>query len=201
MTKTTTWMGQPTHQQVFPIMIAEGRRAISMSHAVNEHRDLRFPMETLWAIEREAHVMSSGTDEDKDGGIHPPSSPITFVGRRRHARGQRRVWTPLPHYPGLCQTLNPMPYPPQVNFPPPPIMTPIPIGVPPPPYPLPPPPIAALMMLAPPVTQAIAPAVQANVASITIPTPAPVANPSRPKLLPQQYRPMWLASPSQHQLL
>ena len=25
MTKTTTWMGQPTHQQVFPIMIAEGR--------------------------------------------------------------------------------------------------------------------------------------------------------------------------------
>ena len=25
MMKTTTWMGQPTHQQVFPIMIAEGR--------------------------------------------------------------------------------------------------------------------------------------------------------------------------------
>ena len=25
MTKTTTWMGQPAHQQVFPIMIAEGR--------------------------------------------------------------------------------------------------------------------------------------------------------------------------------
>ena len=37
MTKTTTWMGQPTHQQVFPITIAEGRRAISMSHAANEH--------------------------------------------------------------------------------------------------------------------------------------------------------------------
>ena len=25
MTKTTTWMEQPAHQQVFPIMIAEGR--------------------------------------------------------------------------------------------------------------------------------------------------------------------------------
>ena len=24
MTKTTTWMGQPVHQQVFPITIAEG---------------------------------------------------------------------------------------------------------------------------------------------------------------------------------
>ena len=25
MTKTTTWMGQPVHQQVFPITIAEGQ--------------------------------------------------------------------------------------------------------------------------------------------------------------------------------
>ena len=25
MMKTTTWMGQPAHQQVFPIMIVEGR--------------------------------------------------------------------------------------------------------------------------------------------------------------------------------
>ena len=47
MTKTTTWTGQPTHQMVFPITIAEGRHAISMSHAVNEHRDLQFPTETL----------------------------------------------------------------------------------------------------------------------------------------------------------
>ena len=105
-----------------------------------------------------------------------PSLTITFVGRRRHTRGRCRVWTPLPHYPGLSQTLNPMPYPPQVNFPPPPIMTPIPIGVPPPPYSLPLPPILALLMPAPPVTQAVAPAVQANMASITIPTPAPVVN-------------------------
>ena len=47
MTKTTTWTGQPAHQMVFPIMIAEGRRAISMSRVVNEHRDLQFPTETL----------------------------------------------------------------------------------------------------------------------------------------------------------
>ena len=83
---------------------------------------------------------------------------------------------PLPHFLGLSQTLNPMSYPPQVNFPPPPIMTPIPIGVPPPPYSLPPPPIAALLVPAPLAIQAIAPAVQPNVASITIPTPAPVVN-------------------------
>ena len=36
MMKTTTWMGQSAHQQVFPIMIAEGRQVISMSHAVSE---------------------------------------------------------------------------------------------------------------------------------------------------------------------
>ena len=47
MMKTTTWTGQPAHQQVFPIMIAEGRQVISMSHAVSEHRDLQSPMETL----------------------------------------------------------------------------------------------------------------------------------------------------------
>ena len=121
--------------------------------------------------------MSSGTDEDKDGGTRVSSLTITFMGRRRCTRGQCRVWMPLPHYPGLSQIPNPMPYPPQVNFPPPPIMTPIPIGVPPPPYSLPPPPILAPLMPAPPVTQAIAPMVQANVASVTIPTPAPVANP------------------------
>ena len=37
MMKTTTWIGQPTHQQVFPITIVEGRQAISMSHTVSEH--------------------------------------------------------------------------------------------------------------------------------------------------------------------
>ena len=37
MTRTTTWMGQPTHQMVFPIIIAEGMHAISMSCTVNEH--------------------------------------------------------------------------------------------------------------------------------------------------------------------
>ena len=177
MTKTTTWMGQPAHQMVFPITIAEGRRAISMSHVVNEHRDLQFPMETLRAIEREAHVTSSGTDEDEYGETCVPSPTVTFVSRRRHARGRCRVWTPLPQYLGLSQMANPIPYPPQVNFPPPPIMTPIPMGVPHPPYPLPPPPIPAPLMPAPPVTQAVAPVAQASVAGITIQMPTPVVNP------------------------
>ena len=97
-------------------------------------------METLRAIEREAQITSSWTDVDEDGGTHP-SSPVTFMGRRRRARGQCRVWMPLPHFPGLSHILNPIQYPPQLNFPPPPLMTPIPIGVPPSPYSLPPPPI------------------------------------------------------------
>ena len=124
--------------------------------------------------------MSSGTDEDKYGGSHAPSLTITFISRRRHARGRCRVWMPLPQYPGLSQMVNPIPYPPQVNFPPPPIMTPIPMGVLPPPYPLPPPPIPAPLMPAPLVTQAVAPVAQASMASITIPTPAPVVNPVAP---------------------
>ena len=155
-----------------------------MSCIVNEHQDLQFPMETLWVIEREAHVTSSGTDEDKYGGTHTSSPTITFMGRRRCARGRCRVWMPLPHYPGLSQILNPMPYPPQVNFPPPPIMTPILIAVPPPPYSLPPPPILAPLMPAPPVTQAVAPVAQASMASITIPTPTPVVNPVAPATAP-----------------
>ena len=121
--------------------------------------------------------MSSGTDEDEYRGSRAPSLTITFVSRRRRARGRCRIWTPLPQYPGLSQMTNPIPYTPQVNFPPPPIMTPFLAGVPPPPYPLPPPPIPALLMPAPLVTQAVAPVAQASMASVTIPTPAPVANP------------------------
>ena len=76
--------------------------------------------------------MSSWTDEDEDGGIHPSSLSVTFVGRRRHSQGQHRVWRPLPHVPGIGHGMNPIPYPPQLNFPPPPMMAPIPLGVPPP---------------------------------------------------------------------
>ena len=94
--------------------------------------------------------MSSGTDEDEYRGARVPSPTVTSIGRRRRARGQRRVWMPLPQYPGLSQMADPMPYPQQVSFPPPPIMTPIPMGVPPPPYPLPPPPIPAPLTPAPP---------------------------------------------------
>ena len=84
MMKNTIWTGQPIHQMVFPITIAKGRRAISMSRAVHEHRDLPFPMETIWAIKREAHVTSSGTDEDEFGG---GPCPITdrYVRRQEEA--------------------------------------------------------------------------------------------------------------------
>ena len=40
--------------------------------------------------------MSSWTDEDEDGGTCPSSPSIMFMGRRRRARGQCRVWMPLP---------------------------------------------------------------------------------------------------------
>ena len=36
MTKTITWMGQPMHQQVFPITIVEGQQAILMSHTISK---------------------------------------------------------------------------------------------------------------------------------------------------------------------
>ena len=39
MTKTTTWLGQPAHQQVFPITIAESWHTISLSHEMREHQD------------------------------------------------------------------------------------------------------------------------------------------------------------------
>ena len=124
--------------------------------------------------------MSSWTDEDDDGGTHPPSPFMIFAGRRRCSRGQRRVWMPLPHFPGVIHTLNPIQYPPQLNFPPPPLMTPILIGVPPPPYSLPPPPITAPLAPAPLATQAVAPPVQANMASTPILTAPPAANPVAP---------------------
>ena len=177
MTKTTTWTGQPAHQMVFPITIAEGRRAISMARAVNEHRDLQLPTETLRVIKRDAHVTSSGTDEDEYGATRVPSPTVTFVSRRRRTRGRRSVWTPLPQYPGLNQMANPIPYTPQVNFPPPPIMNPIPMGVPPPPYHLPPPPIPAPLAPAPPAAPAVAPVAQVSVTGTTVPTPAPTAAP------------------------
>ena len=151
-----------------------------MSRAVNEHQNLQFPTETLRAIKRDAHVTSSGTDEDEYGGTRVPSPTVTFVSQRRHARGRCRVWMPLPQYPGLSQMANPIPYPPQVNFRPPPIMNPIPMGVPPPPYPLLPPPIPAPVVPAPPVAQAVAPVTQVSMAGTTIPAPAPIANPVLP---------------------
>ena len=180
MTKTTTWMGQPAHQQVFPITIAEGRWVISMSRAVSEHQDHQFPTETIWRTDGGAQVMSSWTDEDEDGGTCPSSPSVTFVGRRRCSWGWHRIWTPLPHFPGLSHSMNPIQYPPQLNFPPPPLMTPIPLGVPPPPYSLPPPPITALLAPAPLAMQAVAPPVQANVVNAPIPITQPVVNPVAP---------------------
>ena len=112
MMKTTTWMGQPAHQMVFPIMIAEGRQAISMSRAVNEHRDLQFPTETLWAIKREAHVMSSRTNEDEYGGSHVPSLTVTFIGRRRHARGHMQGMDAFAPIPGVKSNGEPYAIPP-----------------------------------------------------------------------------------------
>ena len=91
---------------------------------------------------------------------------------------------PLPHLPGLGHGMNPVPYPPQLNFPPPPIMAPIPLEVPPPPYSLPPPPIAAPLAPAPPAMQAVATPVQANVVNTPVPTTQPIANPATPTTAP-----------------
>ena len=88
--------------------------------------------------------MSSWTDEDEDRDTRASSPTLLSTGgRRRCSHGQHRAWMPLPHFSGLGHSMNPIPYPPQLNFPPPPIMAPIPLGVPPPPYPMLPPPVAA----------------------------------------------------------
>ena len=99
MTKTITWMGQPTHQQVFPITIAEGWWAISMFHMISKHWDCQFPMETIWSTDGEAQPPSSWTDEDNNEGTHALSPSVMFIGRRRFSWGWHRVWMPLPHVP------------------------------------------------------------------------------------------------------
>ena len=50
MTKTTTWVGQSAHQQVFPITIAEAWHTISMSHGMSEHWDRKGLTETEWQL-------------------------------------------------------------------------------------------------------------------------------------------------------
>ena len=85
------------------------------------------------------------------------------------------MWMPLPHFPGLGHNMNPIPNPPQLNFPPLPIMAPIPLGVPPPPYPAPPLPAATPLVPALAVMQAAAPQVQANVVNIPMPATQPIA--------------------------
>ena len=128
--------------------------------------------------------MSSWTEEDEDGGTRPSSPSVPFIGRRRCSQDQHRVWTPLPHLPGLGHGMNPIPYPPQLNFPPPPIMAPIPLGVPPPPYSLLPPPIAIPLAPVPPAMQAVAAQVQANVVNVPVPIAPPIANPAAPITAP-----------------
>ena len=122
MMKTTTWLGQPMHQQVFPITIAEGWWAILMSHRMSEHWNHQFPTEMVHRTDQEAEPMSSWTDEDEDRDTHA-SSPtlVLLVGRRRrHSWGQHQVWMPSPHFPGLGHNMDPIPYPPLMDFPPPP---------------------------------------------------------------------------------
>ena len=85
MAKTTAWMGQPAHQQVFPITIVEGRQVISMSCAISECQDCQFPMGTIQRTDGKAQVMSSWTDEDEDGGTHPSSPSMMFIGRMRRS--------------------------------------------------------------------------------------------------------------------
>ena len=129
--------------------------------------------------------MSSGTDKDEDRGTHASSPSVSFIGRRRRrSRGQHRVWMPLPHFPGLGHSMNPIQYPPQLNFPPPPIVAPIPLGVPPPPYSLPPLPIVTPLASVPSTMWAIAPQAQANVVNVPVPIAQPTVNPAAPAMAP-----------------
>ena len=123
--------------------------------------------------------MSSRTDEDEDGGTHLPSLTVTFVGRRC-PRGSMQGMDTFAPLPGVKSNPEPYAIPSTSKLSSTSCNDSYPDRGSTPPYSLPPPPILAPLMPAPLVTQAIAPAVQANVASITIPTPAPVANPVAP---------------------
>ena len=131
-------------------------------------------METLQAIEREAHVMSSGTDEDEYGGSHAPSPTIMFISRRRHARGQHRVWAPLPQYPGLSQMANPIPYPPTSKLSSTSHNDSYPNG---------------------------SPTSPISLTSSTHPSPVDASTPGDSSCCPRWHRPVWLASPYQHLFL
>ena len=91
-----------------------------MSYMISKCQDHQFPMETIQRTDGEAQTPSSWTDEDDDEGTCASSPSVIFIGRRRCSHGCHRVWTPLPHVPGLGHGINPIPYPPQLNFPPPP---------------------------------------------------------------------------------
>ena len=130
--------------------------------------------------------MSSWIDEDEDGDTHASSPALLSTGgrRRRHSSSQHRVWMPLPHFAGKGHSMNPIPYSPQLNFPPPPIMAPVPLGVP-PPYPMLPPPVAAPAAPAPVTTRvAAAPLAWANMVNTPAPTAQPVGDPIRPPQAP-----------------
>ena len=75
--------------------------------------------------------------------------------------------------------MNPIPYPPQLNFPPPPIMAPIPLGVP-PPYSVPPPSAVTPLAQAPSAMWTAAPQVQANIVNIPMPTIQCAGDPAVP---------------------
>ena len=62
--------------------------------------------------------MNSWTNKDEAGGTHPSSPSVTFIERRRHSQGRHRIWTPLPHFPGLGYSMSPIQYPAQLTFPP-----------------------------------------------------------------------------------
>ena len=150
-----------------------------MSCGMNEHQDQEGPIEMVWWADWEAVPMSSWTDEDKDGDTCAPSPTFLSTGgrRRRCSCSWCRAWMPLPHFMGLGHSMNPIPYPPQLNFPPPPI-------IPPPPYPMLPPPVAAPTIPPPVTTWAAAPLAQANMVNTPAPTAQPVGDPFGPPQAP-----------------
>ena len=135
----------------------------------------------LHRMDHDAAPTSSWTDEDKDVDTHV-SSPVVMSmggggGQRRHTQSWQRVWTPLPHFAGLGHSINPIPYPPQLNFPLPPIITPNHLEVPPPLYPMLPPPVTAPAAPAPVVTHAATPPAWADMMNVPVPAALPVGGP------------------------
>ena len=139
LTRPMTWVGQPAMQQAFPVIIAEGRQAISMCQEIDVHNtennrwmQQSFCHAHLWRG-FEVIITDNGTKEDDD--TFGSSSTFWPSGiRRRWSRINWSTWEPIINSHSPAYQSNP--FSPTPELPIPPLLGPAALGIipPPPPY-------------------------------------------------------------------